>query len=200
MSSDEKKKIGILGGTFNPIHIGHLFMAEAVKEELHLDKVIFLPCFIPPHKLNNQIIAKPTDRLKMLKLATANNKDFIVSDIELKRKGISYTKESLILLKDMYKGYELYFIIGSDTLAELDTWKDIEEVLSMCQFVVVKRPRFIQKKCDKFQDKVKLLDITGLNISASQIRQRIKENKSVKYLIPQAVEDYINKHNLYASS
>lgn len=186
-------KIGILGGTFNPIHLGHLIMAEEVADKLNLDKVIFVPTYMPPHKENSDI-APAVDRLKMVKLAIKNNKRFSVSDIEIRRKGLSYTIDTIREFKKLYPEDELYFIIGSDLIKYLDSWKDLEEILKLIKFIVATRPGY---PLDKIPQHISTINIRAIDISAYQIREAIKNNQSFRYLVPDEVYYYINKKGLY---
>lgn len=186
-------KIGILGGTFNPIHIGHLILAEEVKDKLKLDKVIFIPTNHPPHKQNSEII-DAKERYKMVKLAIKGNKDFLVSDIEIRRKGVSYTIETIQELKKIYPKDQLYFITGSDLLKYLDDWKDLNQILEMVNFVVVNRPGY---PLEMIPPHIKTLEISAVDVSGFQIRKNLKEKRSVKYLVPENVLRYIKKNRLY---
>ncbi|MDI6734697.1 MAG: nicotinate-nucleotide adenylyltransferase [bacterium] len=185
--------IGILGGTFNPIHYGHLLAAEEARQRFNLQEVIFVPCARPPHK-NQPDIAGPEDRYKMTCLAISSNKYFKASDIEIKRGGPSYSEDTLREFKKIYgEDVQLYFIIGADAIAELDTWKNVEKLPQLCQFIAVNRPGYNLKSGDFAY----ILEIPGVDISSTAIRQRIKQGKSIKYLVPEEVEKYIYKHRLY---
>ena len=186
-------KIGILGGTFNPIHIGHLILAEEVREKLKLDKIIFVPAYLPPHK-NNSEIASVRDRYEMVKRAIKNNKNFSVSDIEIKRDGLSYTIDTINEFKRLYPKDELYFIIGSDLLNYLDEWKDLGQILKMVKFIVATRPGFSLEKIPSY---ISTIDIRAIDVSGYEIRRCIKEGRSFRYLVPETVYNYINKKNLY---
>lgn len=186
-------RIGILGGTFNPIHIGHLILAEEAREKLGLGRVIFVPAYLPPHK-DNSDIAAASARFAMLKLAIKNNKYFSVSDIEIKRDGRSYTIDTIKEFKEKYPQDELYFIIGSDLLKYLDDWKDLNEVIKMVKFIVATRPGYPLEKIPSY---IETLAIRAVDVSAFQIRACIKENKSFRYLVPEEVFNYINKKGLY---
>lgn len=186
-------KIGILGGTFNPIHIGHLILAEEAREKLGLDKVIFVPTYLPPHK-DNSDIAAALHRLRMLELALKSNKLFCVSDIEIKRNGRSYTIDTIKEFKEKYPKDDLYFIIGSDLLKYLDEWKDLSEILKMVKFIVATRPGYPLEKIPSY---IKTLPIRAVDISAFEVRSCIKENKSFRYLVADAVFNYIVKKRLY---
>lgn len=186
-------KIGILGGTFNPIHIGHLILAEEAREKLNLERIIFIPAYLPPHK-DNSDIAPPSDRYKMIKLAIIANRNFLVSDIEIRRDGRSYTIDTIRELKKMYPPDELYFITGSDLLKYLDEWKDLHEIIKMVNFVVATRPGYPLEKIPSY---IQTVAIRAVDVSAFQIRQAIKENRSFRYLVPDLVFKYINKRKLY---
>ena len=186
-------KIGILGGTFNPVHIGHLILAEEAREKLGLDKIIFIPTALPPHK-DNLNIAPAIDRLKMLKLATKSNKFFAVSDIEIKRQGRSYTIDTLKVLKLKYPKDELYFIIGSDLLEYLNEWKDLSQIIKMVKFVATTRPGY---PLEKIPDYIQTLPIRAVDVSGFEVRQCVAQNKSFGYLVMDKVFDYIKKRKLY---
>jgi nicotinate-nucleotide adenylyltransferase len=186
-------KIGILGGTFNPVHIGHLILAEEAREKLGLDKVIFIPTALPPHK-DNVNIAPAADRLKMLKLATKSNKYFAVSDVEIKRKGRSYTIDTLKELKKKYKNDELYFIIGSDLLKYLNEWKDLSQILKMVEFIAATRPGYSLEKIPPY---IHTLPIRAVDVSGFEVRQCVNQGKSFGYLVMDKVFDYIKRKKLY---
>jgi nicotinate-nucleotide adenylyltransferase len=186
-------KIGVLGGTFNPIHIGHLILAEEAREKLKLDKVIFVPTYLPPHK-DNSDIASARARFTMVKLAIKDNRYFLVSDIEIKRDGRSYTIDTLKEFKKIYPSDELYFIIGSDLLKYLDDWKDLDEIIQMVRFVVATRPGY---PLEKIPSHISTIPIRAVDISGFEIRKAIKENKSFRYLVPETVLKYIKKKGLY---
>lgn len=186
-------KIGILGGTFNPIHIGHLILAEEAREKLGLDKVIFVPAYLPPHK-DNSDIATAGVRFTMIKLAIKGNRYFFVSDIEIKRDGKSYTIDTLKEFKKKYPRDELYFISGSDLLKYLDEWKDLSEIIRMVKFIVATRPGYPLEKIPSY---ISTVAIRAVDISAFEVRRCIRENKSFRYLVPEPVFNYINKKRLY---
>lgn len=186
-------RIGILGGTFNPIHIGHLILAEEVREKLRLDKVLFVPTYIPPHKQNSNVAAA-VERLCMVKAAIKGNRDFSASDIEIKRKGRSYTIDTVKAFNKKFQGDELYFITGSDLLKYLDEWRDFRELLKLVKFVVATRPGYPLEKIPSYVQRV---GIRAVDVSAFEIRERIKKSKSFRYLVPEAVFEYINKKKLY---
>ena len=193
----QKKKIGILGGTFDPIHLGHLVLAEQVKERLKLDQVIFIPCLRSPHK-TRQRLSPAKVRFRMTQLAVEGNPSFSVSDIELKRKGLSYTVDTLRELKELHPRSQVYFLTGSDVVHELDAWKHPEQIFRLAKVVIATRPGFDDfDRRNRFAKKSIVAPITGIDVSSSEIRRRVKKGKSIKYLIPSRVEDYIKKKKLY---
>jgi len=188
-------RIGILGGTFNPIHLGHLILAQECCIKLKLDKIIFIPAKTPPHKTGRGIV-NVKDRYSMLRLAVKNNPCFEISRVELDRPGSkSYSVDTLQLLRtDLGKKTALYFIAGSDALKELNTWKDTEKIFKLSRFVVAARPGYNLKNIPA---KVKAMEIDSVDISATQIRRRIAKGKSIRYLVPETVRKYIEKKGLY---
>jgi len=191
------KRIGIIGGSFNPPHYAHLFMGIEALYRFNLEKVLFIPANIPPHKEENLISAY--HRLKMVELAIESEKKFQVSDMEIRRGGISYTIDTLRDLKREYdEGWEIYFIAGSDSALDLPNWREPEAILKLCTFTVFERPNypFIKVKSD-FRRKMLLVDSLLLDISSQEIRRRIREGRPVKYLLPLSVEKYISENSLY---
>ncbi len=184
-------KIGILGWTFNPPHIGHLILAQEVYQKLELDKILFIPTNIAPHKESHNVLSR--DRLKMVKLAVKEDKRFEVLDLELKRGGISYTIDTVKELKRKYPGAKFYLIVGSDLANDFPTWKYFSELKRTVKIVVAKRRAFPLKKKDTFIT----LNIVQMGIASSYIRGLIKKRFSVKYLVPDSVAKYIEKHKLY---
>ena len=190
------KRIGILGGTFNPIHVGHMTIAEMVCEKLKLDKVIFVPSCLPPHK-SNKNVASAGDRYRMVSLAVRKNPHFEVSDYEVKKGGKSYSIDTVTHLKACYpSGTKFFFIIGRDLLPTLHTWKQIDDVLKMVSFVTLNRPGYKQEKS---RIKVRAISIPELQVSSSYVRKRITTGKTVQYLVPDNVLDYIHRKKLYKS-
>ncbi|RKD27961.1 nicotinate-nucleotide adenylyltransferase [Caminicella sporogenes DSM 14501] len=199
------KRIGLMGGTFDPIHYGHLVLAEQVRTQFQLEKIIFIPSGIPPHK-DSLTLSSAKDRYIMTLLATVTNPYFEVSEIEIKDKEISYTIKTIKKLKNIFgSDTELFFITGADALYEIDTWKSPEELLKLCSFIGATRPGFDEEKLKKKIDFYKreysanifITSVPALAISSTDIRDRIKEGRSVKYLLPEAVEHYIYKNKLY---
>ena len=187
-------KIGILGGTFNPVHIGHLILAEEASEKLKLDKVVFMPVYLPPHKNAPELIAAQ-DRYQMCLWATKDNSNFAVSRLEIDRQGKSYSVETLKELRKKYgKKAQMFFLTGSDSLKELFSWKDVDEIFKLSQFVVAQRPGY---PIERLPGEAKVVLITPIEVSSSLIRQRVKEGKSIRYLVPDKIREYIVNHNLY---
>lgn len=197
-------KIAVMGGTFDPIHNGHLIVAEYVRTSLKLDKVIFIPSGVHPFK-NNKNITEGKKRLDILSLAIKSNEYFDISTMEINREGITYTIDTIKELKEIYKEDAVYFIIGSDIIFEIEKWKGFEELIELCKFILLYRPG---KNEDKIENRIEeLKKLYGLEftrveaplieISSTEIRERVKEDLSIKYLVPEIVEDYIYKHKLY---
>ena len=195
--------IGVLGGTFNPIHIGHLVLAQEIRIKLNFSKVLFVPSRLPPHKENT---VSETHRYEMVKLAIKNNKFFEISDIEMVQKKTSYTINTM---KSLYQRYQepLSFIIGADNIADMPSWNKWNELIRICQFVIGMRPG-VNSKLAKEQLKylknihgksfnAVIIDIPGIEISSTQIRKRFKKNQSIKYFVPDSVIKYIERHSLY---
>lgn len=186
-------KIGILGGTFNPIHYGHLILGEQVLGQLKLDRVIFVPTFLPPHKSKKNVISAQK-RLKMIELAVKANKNFSVSDEEIRRQGKSYTVDTLRQIKKKYPSAELYFICGSDLVSEIPNWKDVNDIYKLAKFVLAKRPGFGKRLSGKSFLKI---NVAQVDISSSFIRALVRQGRSIRYLTPYVVVKYIEKHGLY---
>ena len=194
-------RIGILGGVFNPIHYGHLVIAGEAKDKLNLDKVIFVPTGKAPHKKVKG--ATPEERYQMVSLAIKGNSSFEVSPIEIEKSKLAsrptFTLETIREFIKIYNKAEIYFIVGLDEMLKISTWKEPKKLLELCKFVVVTRPGYESSKLDKrIASKVMMLQVPGLEISASDIRKRIKTGRPIKYLLPPSVEEYIRKKRLYS--
>jgi nicotinate-nucleotide adenylyltransferase len=194
------KRYGIFGGSFNPPHIAHSILAEDVREQMHLDKIIFIPT--GNHALKNNLDSiDPVHRYNMAKLAFEKDANFEVSDIEISNlKEKSYTVDTLIKLKEKYKDdfVKLYLILGIDTLIEFPKWKDPNKLFLLSEIVIINRPNlYVQDVHPDFSNRVKYLSVPMLEISSSMIREYMSQNKSIKYLVDKDVFEYIQTHNLY---
>lgn len=205
ITNHNKRRIGWMGGSFNPIHYGHLALAENAREAFQLEKVLFVPNGNPGYPKKETPI-DPYDRLEMVQLAIRDNPFFDVSAIEIVRAKPCYSIDTLRLLTEKFplEIFQYYFITGTDTIQEFPSWKDPVQVLEMTDFIAGCRPGFsIEKVLDKIkyfpgcQEKVHFLDIPLLEISSSEIRERIRSKKTIRYLVPDAVFAYINDKNLY---
>lgn len=200
-----EKRIGISGGTFNPIHIGHLIIAEMVRDRFGLDKVLFIPSGMPPHKNLGSVLCAEK-RFYMVRRAVANNPHFIESRIEIDRGGYTYTVDTLKKLREIYgNDTSLYYIIGADVLNDLLTWKSFEEVFKICEFIAVLRPgndvqafnKQMEYLKNAYSARIHFIETPLIEISSTEIRERIKEGRSIKYLVPESVEEYIESNGLY---
>lgn len=195
------KKYGIMGGTFNPIHLAHLYIAYEAKEQLDLDKVIFMPAGNPPHKKN--IILDAKYRYQMVKEAINEYDGFEISSYEIDKNGYSYTYETLKDIKE--PDTEIYFIAGADSLMDIEKWRNTKGVLENCIFVVFNRGEFTKEELnnqknyleDKYNADIRVLEIINMDISSTIIRKRIKEGKRVDFFLPNKVLKYIDDNNLY---
>jgi nicotinate-nucleotide adenylyltransferase len=205
--SNVTRRVGILGGTFDPIHYGHLAIAEEVRATLQLAEVIFIPAGDPPHK-QGEIITAARHRLEMLELALASNPHFAISLIDMDRAGPSYTVETLRLLRAQWgEATEIYFIIGWDSLDDFPTWRDPGGILEQLTFLVaVQRPGYaeepsyreqLEQRVPGIAEKLLAVPAPQLEISATDLRRRVAEGRPIKYQLPEAVERYIYEHKLY---
>jgi nicotinate-nucleotide adenylyltransferase len=201
-------RIGLLGGTFNPIHLGHLILAQQAVETLDLSRLLFIPCARPPHKTGAPPVAGE-HRRAMIEAAIEGSLLFECSDIELQRGGVSYAVDTVRAVAAQHPGAELCFLIGADMLADLHTWKAVYELLALCRFVTFARPGF---NAASLSAAARLLDppwperlradmVSGrqVDISSTDIRYRVAEGLSIRYLVPREVELYIAEHGLYGA-
>lgn len=193
------KRLGIFGGTFDPIHTGHLIIAEDVWERFSLQKLIFVPARTPPHK-DDPTIASPHHRCSMISLAIKGNTHFEVSDVEIRRPGRSYTVDTLEAFRNIYpEPTELLFIMGLDQALEVQTWKDPERLFSLAEILVVPRPGYSATGLkEEIRGEVKLLEGRSIDISSTEIRRRVGAGQSIRYLAPKEVEAYIHDNRLYS--
>jgi nicotinate-nucleotide adenylyltransferase len=216
----KEARIGLFGGTFNPIHLGHLKAADIVQRKFAFEKVLFIPSYIPPHKDSGEV-ASPFHRLKMIELAISSFSRFVPSSIETDAKEMSYSIITLKKIKKIYPHTQIFFILGIDAFLDIETWKDYESVLEKCFFVVISRPGYHLKEAKRIlgtkygkwiyeysnSDEVKkenilhhrilLLPIDALEIASTEVRERIRNNASIRGMVPENVLSYIQEHNLY---
>lgn len=198
------RRIGIMGGTFDPIHYGHLVAAEAARVEYDLDKVIFVPAGNPPHKTKRKI-AGARHRYAMVRLACDSNPYFRVSRVEIDRRGFSYTLDTVNHFRAKYgKSAALFFITGADAIKEILGWHRVGDLMKECCFIAATRPGYTFELDMLFPvsyaERVYKLDVPALAISSSQIREMARRKKSFKYLLPETVENYIKKNHLYGET
>lgn len=188
------KKVGIFGGTFDPIHFGHLITTQFVLEKRKLEKIIFIPSHISPHKLEIKTVAD-SHRFNMVQLAIENNPQFEISDYEINNSDISYTFNTLLHFKKTYNNIEL--IIGYDNLLVFDKWYKPDEIFEEVTVVAMNRNGNYSNNKNKFTEKAIIIDTPVVDISSTEIRERVKSNLPINYLTPPAVVDYIYAHKLY---
>jgi nicotinate-nucleotide adenylyltransferase len=197
-------KKAIFGGTFDPIHIGHIHIAYEALYNLHLDKIIFMPAGNPPHKRNKNITDAQI-RYDLVKRAIESETQFEISNYEINKSENSYTYETVEIFSELQPNIEWYFLIGVDSLMDLDNWKNVERILNNCKLVVYNRAGFtaqevfVQKSYleKKFNKKIIYIDMPIIDISSTNIRSNIKAGRKVNYLLPRGVEEIIHEHNLY---
>lgn len=198
------KRYGMMGGTFNPIHLAHLYIAYEAKEVLNLDKVIFMVAGNPPHKKESLVIDSKY-RYCMVQKAIESYDDFEISDYEITKRGYSYTYETLQYIKGKENNIEVFFIAGADSLMDIEKWSNTDLVLDNCTFVAFNRGEYTKdileeqkiKLENKYNAKIVLLDVANIDISSSMIRKRIAEEKRVDFFLSKEVIQYINENNLY---
>jgi nicotinate-nucleotide adenylyltransferase len=195
-------RIGILGGTFDPVHNGHLHSANALRAALDLERVVWVPAGRPPHK-TGQIVSSDRDRLAMLELALAGSATDQISTIDIERSGPSYTADTLEILAERFTPARLFFLMGEDSLRDLPTWHDPERLLQAAELAVAARPgvdadlESVVRRVPTVQGRVHLIPTKEVAISSSDIRRWVGEHQSIQGLVPAAVEAYIRDHGLY---
>ncbi len=195
---------GILGGTFDPIHFGHLFLAEQSRETFDLSKVIFVPASIPPHKIG-EVSLSVEERFKMVELAIKTHPQFQVSKVEVTRVGPSYSIDTIRTLKSENPGQDSFFILGFDSLLSLNTWKNYRQILDEAQIIAAMRPGFPQFVTDRdwpdflkpYRHRIHILKAPLIDISATWLRNELKTGRSIRYLVPDTIFEYINRTQLY---
>jgi nicotinate-nucleotide adenylyltransferase len=200
------RRVAIFGGTFNPVHLGHLVAAQDAHELTGMDRTIWIPVAEPPHKRSPDL-ACGEDRLRMLELALEGDDRFATSDVEIRRAGPSYSIDTVRALQQKMPGAEMHFFIGSDSLADLHTWREIGALLDLCRFVTVTRPgfdpgtmtphwlRLPEEACVSLRES--LVDAHPVSISSSEVRERVARGASIRYLVPSAVARWIGERGLY---
>ena len=197
-------RLGIFGGTFDPVHYGHLLLAETCREQLKLDEVRFVPAATPPHKVHHQI-TDGSARADMLSLAVSGYPEFVVDRRELKRKGPSFTVDTLAEFAGEFPEAELYFLVGADSLRDLLTWREPERIARLATLVACNRPglpelqraQVVEWVGPEIADRILTLQMPGTDISASEMRDRVRDGRSLRFLTPRAVETYVFEHGLY---
>lgn len=188
-------KIGILGGTFDPVHLGHLGLARAAADQFALDKVLFIPAFIPPHKAGRRDLTPAPYRYRMVELAIRPESRFEVSDIEFSRPDLSYTVDTLRGLKDQHPGSEFFLILGEDSLAEFSKWQEPGRILEMARILCAARPGVLEPEDAPAHERITM---PGCPITSSEIREKVGRGEPVRDLLPEGVWDYIERMKLYA--
>lgn len=199
-----RKKIGILGGTFDPIHIAHLILAENAYEQFDLETILIMPTYVPPHKLNKEVTSAQ-HRTKMVQLAIEDNKHFKLSTIELERGGLTYTSDTLSELTANNPENEYYFIIGADSLSQIEEWYKPQIIMQNAVLLVAVREHMeietieemINELKEKYQAKIYLLRTSNMDISSSMLRKKVAAGENIKYYVPKDVEKYIYQNHLY---
>jgi len=195
-------RLGVFGGTFDPLHVGHLVLAEQAREQLQLDEVLFVPAAAPPHKLGREMSA-PRMRQEMVELAVAGHPQFAVSDLELRRTGPSYTIDTLRALRELYPQASLHLLLGGDSLVDFPTWRDPDRILELARLAVMQRESATPESPPSPQDHMladrldRILAPT-ISVSSSDLRRRVREGRSIRFLVPAAIDVYIRVNNLYA--
>jgi nicotinate-nucleotide adenylyltransferase len=192
--SSQRRRVGVMGGTFDPIHNGHLVAASEAAAAFSLDEVIFVPTGQPGHK---KTVTAGEHRYLMTVIATAANPRFSVSRVDIDREGATYTIDTLRDISTMHPDADLFFISGADAIAQILAWKDIEKIWPLAHFVAVSRPGHSLKLPDAPEGSISSLEVPALSISSSDCRARVMEGKPIWYLVPDGVVQYIGKHKLY---
>ena len=198
------RKLGVLGGTFDPVHLGHLIIAEEAADRLGLDVVVFVPARDPWRKERSDI-ASAADRMAMVRLATRDNPRFRVSEVDLKREGPSYSVDTLDDLREQEDDAQLYFLVGYDTLMDIPHWREPKRLMNLAHLVTVVRPGYaidfevLERVMPGVRHNVTLLEIPEVGISSTEVRRRIAAGKSVRYWVPEPVAEYIRQRGLYGA-
>ena len=192
-------KVCLFGGTFDPPHLGHLIIAQTIFEAENFDQIVFVPAYQPPHK-NGMKISPVDQRLEMLKIAISENPNFIMSDLEIQRKGLSYSIDTIIEYKKQnnLNSDELFYLMGSDSLKQFKKWKDTKKIIDECRVIVAIRPGFRPSDIPNWiLAKIQFASIPRIEISSTTIRDRWIDDKTIRYMVTESVWQYINKNKLY---
>lgn len=192
-------RVGIMGGTFDPVHTGHLLAAELAREAAGLDEVWFMPSFVPPHKEKGPA-ATPEERLEMVRLAVEGHPHFRVTDIEIRKGGTSYTVETVELLNTEFPDVDFSYIIGADMVMYLPKWYRIEDIVSRISFIGLERPGYqleLEELPANVRNRVKLVPMLQMELSSTEVRQRRREGRTVRYMVPERVRHYMEGKRLY---
>ncbi|HDQ45010.1 MAG TPA: nicotinate-nucleotide adenylyltransferase [bacterium] len=192
-------RTGLFGGTFDPIHTGHLILAETVRADVPLDRIVFIPAGIPPHKPDTPV-GNPSQRLAMVRLAVQDHPDFYVSECEIAREGPSYTVDTLLHLRslEIFRNDRIFLIIGADNLVELHTWKDPGRIFDLAEVLCLSRPGDdIRRAAEPYRSRVRMIRAPLISISGTEIRERVQTGRSIRYRVPDPVADYIAGQGLY---
>ncbi len=197
-------KLGILGGTFDPIHLGHLLIAEAARDTLHLERVLFIPAADPPHKQNHRK-SQAAHRQAMVELAIGPNTVFELSRVDMERSGPHYSTDTVRLVRQKHRltAEECFFIIGSDSLKDLPTWHNPQELIRLCRLAVAARPgcqadlSTLAQKIPGIADRLNWVELPQVGIAGSKIRAMVQAGQSIRYQVTEPVRDYIKQHQLY---
>lgn len=188
-------RIGIFGGSFDPVHLGHLILAEQCREQAGLDRVLFIPAPRPPHKQNGTV-AEFTDRVHMLRLALTGSPSFAIDTCEEDRPGRSYTVDTLRYLQQRDAGNDWHLILGSDSVRDLETWREPKSIATMCSLLIVQRPGAVVTSAPSYFRSQQIVSPL-IDISSTAIRQKCQEGRSIRFLVPEGVEEYIHSKALY---
>jgi nicotinate-nucleotide adenylyltransferase len=196
-------RVGVIGGTFDPVHIGHLIIAEGTRDALSLERVVFVPAGQPPHKRGERI-SPASHRLAMTRLAIAGNAYLTTSTVDMDRSGPSYTVDTIGILQEKWgPEAQIHFLIGGDSLAELPTWHQPDRLVEICRVVAIPRPGYdpdleaLEAQIPGASERIRILDLPRVALSATEIRDRVRDRRSIRYLVPETVERYIYRHRLY---